>query len=306
VCLGLRRVCGAVAKKGTMNMQMRRRVRLGIPSAVLVVWACAGTVDPPAPLQMTSEHFLFSATASLSDSVEMREGIARAEALYAAIATVVRPAITPASRVSVRLEGDFTDRGPYVSTDGTIHLYRYSEAEGGYWALLAHEMVHAVDIERAVSIDAGAWPWFGFINEGWAEYLAQLVDPDKKGFPFYGFPEDVVAGFWVTSGIFVAMDVLRWRHVELNQPCEHQAYPERASWFRHVDEAFGRDAALALAYPPTEPTAAYVESILGYPVEAVDRQWRTWLTTRYAAAPGAPLQAQAYRVRTSFYQPCTL
>ena len=28
--------------------------------------------------------------------------------------------------------------------------------------------------------------------EAWAEYVAQVVDPEKTGFPLYGFDEDVV------------------------------------------------------------------------------------------------------------------
>jgi hypothetical protein len=252
---------------------------------------------------MESEHFVFVATTATSDSTEMTEGLRRAEEQYATIRSIVSPPIVPPPTIHVHLNGDFIDRGPYYDSLG-VHLYRYSREEGGYWALLGHEMAHAFAAARYMSKEAWTWTTYRSFDEGWAEYLAQLTDPGKQGFPFYGFPEDIVVGSWVASGQHIPFEVLRERHEELNQPCQHQAYPQRASWFRYVDVVYGRDAALAIAYPDAEPTSPVVESIVGVPLPELDRLWQDWVVARYHAIPNAAARAAAYRARTSFYRPC--
>jgi hypothetical protein len=97
-------------------------------------------------------------------------------------------------------------------------------------------------------------------------------------------------------GDAIPMQVMRDRH-DLNTPCEWQTYPLRASWFRYVDETYGRAAVLAIAYAEVETTNEMIEGLLGTPMAQVDAGWNQWLRARYAAIPNADALAQAYLAR---------
>ncbi len=273
----------------------------------LFAGACASTPVSPEPvteLKRESTHFVFLSNTKHATLLEMEQGLVRAETLFQKISTLVGPALTPQKKIRVLLEGDFQDQGPYFDLEG-IHLFRYSAEENGYWALIAHEMAHAFREAWYISHETSNWPTYAFLDEGFAEFVAQNVDPTKTGFPFYGFPEDVVAGYWVTHDQHIPPAVLRERHQALNQPCEIQAYPERASWIRYVDETYGRERLLDLVYHSEEPTSAFVQRILGVSLEQLDADWQAWIAARYAATPNAEATAQAYRERTSWAHICT-
>ena len=234
---------------------------------------------------------------------EIQEGINKAEKLYSALTKIIPSDYKLDSVIVVQLNGNYRTQGPYVDGDGTIQLWRYSAAEGGYWSLLTHELVHAIAFDTSVKLGALDWASLGFYNEAWAEYVALLIDPEKTGFPFYGFNEDVVAGHWALQG-GLSLTKLRKLHEELNLTCVHQSYTMRASWFRFVDEAYGRQAALDIMYGGREMTPEVVEEILGNSLAIVDDAWYSWVLERYAAHPGADAQAASYRAKISYYQPC--
>ncbi len=95
----------------------------------------------------------------------------------------------------------------------------------------------------------------------------------------------------------IPLQVLSERHDELNGLCEWQAYPERASWFRFVDEEFGREAVLEIAFSEVETNSAMIDGVLGTELEQVDAAWEQWLLDRYAAIRSADDIAQDYRNR---------
>ena len=255
------------------------------------------------PLELTSEHFLFTATTQTSSMEEMQEGIKRAEELYIALTKIIPTDFQLDSVIVVKLNGNYESQGPYVDGDGAIQLWRYSAAEGGYWSLFTHELVHAIAFDTSVKLGALEWESLGFYNEAWAEYVAQLIDPEKTGFPFYGFNENVVAGHWVSQG-GPTLALLRRSHEELNLSCAHQSYTMRASWFRFVDETYGRHATWDIMYGGQEMTLEVVEEILGDSLSVVDEAWRSWVLKRYAAIPDANAQASSYRASIAYYQPC--
>ncbi|WKV11708.1 hypothetical protein [Marivirga harenae] len=78
----------------------------------------------------------------------------------------------------------------------------------------------------------------------------------------------------------------------------------RASWFRFVDETYGRHATLEIMYGGREMTPEVVEEILGDSLVNVDDTWQTWIIERYESHPGADTEAAAYRANISYYQPC--
>lgn len=259
-------------------------------------------VSPSERLARSSEHFLFVSTTEDASEAEMDEAMVRGELLFGRIAEFVGH--QPEETIRVVFEGDQTSRGSYVDFDG-MHLYRYPDADGGYWAVIAHEMVHAFAVEWFIAHSAWDWPSYRFFDEGFAEYVAQEVDPGKTGFPFYGCEEDVVAGQWLTiPGAMIPQSTLRSRHAQLNDRCNLQAYSLRASWFRYVDDTYGRSALLRMVYPEVEPTTDLVEEITGDGLPKIDREWESWIRSRYAAHPDTVEVGQAYANRTSWYDLC--
>ncbi len=254
------------------------------------------------PLEISSAHFHIVADTSTSSEEEMRALLEQGEAFHAAIRAIAPPDVRWDPTIKVRLHGDYRSEVPYVDREGTIHLWSYPPELGGYEALFAHELVHAIAFDAAVEMGVLKWPFLGFYNEGWAEYVALLIDPDKTGFPFYGFDEDVVVGHWVAHG-GLSLAALRTAHGKLNT-CWHQAYTMRASWFRYVDEVYGRDVMLDVIYTKDGFAPEVVEAVLGRNLDEVDADWRAWCSARYAAHPSADAEAEAYRAFIGGYVPC--
>jgi len=148
-------------------------------------------------------------------------------------------------------------------------------------------------------------PDLGFYVEGWAEYVALLVDPEKTTFPLYGFDEDVVVGHWVAHG-GLSLSQLRANHAEINQPCQFQGYAMRASWFRYIDEVLGREVLHGVVSAKNGWHPEAMEAVLGMSLDTIDADWRRWVLARYASHPNADSEAEAYRARISWYEPCVL
>ena len=275
-------------------------MRAFTPLLCLALTGCSLFAEP---LEVSSEHFHIVADTSTSSEAEMQALLERGEAFHAAIAAISPPDLRLDPTIEVRLNGDLRNQAPFVDGEGTIQLWRYSPEEGGYGAMFAHEIVHAIAFDSAVEAGALEWPDLGFYSEGWAEYAALLVDPGKTGFPLYGFDEDVVAGHWVAHG-GLSLAALRAAHAELNRRCELQAYIMRASWFRHIDEVLGREVLLDLVAAREGWAREAVEAVLGMSLDEVDADWRAWVSARYAAHPNADAEAEAYRARIGGYVPC--
>jgi hypothetical protein len=277
----------------------RSRCWPAVPVCLLLA-ACGGPTEPePAtPVSRSSAHFDFESTTADATAAEMDLGISLAETHYEAIANLVGANHLPGRKIKVILEGPFRpDRSAgFVDDQGNVHLSRYRDDLGGYFGSLPHEVAHAFRYTYWHRFNIGPWENFGFIEEGFAEFVAQQVYPEKGGFPFYGYPEDVVVGHMLIRGDAIPMQVMRDRH-ELNTPCQWQTYPLRASWFRYVDETYGRAAVLAIAYAEVETTNEMIAGLLGVAIAQVDADWDLWLRARYAAIPNAEAVAQAYLAR---------
>ncbi len=255
------------------------------------------------PLEVSSEHFHIVADTYTSSEGEMQALLERGEALRTAILAISPPDIRPDPTIEVRLNGNLRRQTPFVDSLGTVQLWRFSAEEGGYQALFAHELVHAVAFDQLAEADSLESPDLGFYSEGWAEYAALRVDPGKTGFPLYGFDEDVVAGHWVNHG-GLTLARLRAAHEELNKRCEFQGYILRASWFHYVDDVLGREVLLDLVAARGGWSPGAIEAILGQRLDRVDADWRAWVRARYTAHPNAESEAEAYRERIGWYEPC--
>ncbi len=225
------------------------------------------------------------------------------EALHPDIAAMHPEDITLDDEIRVELHGRFRNTSPHLDDEGTVHMWRFSEAEGGYRAMYAHELTHAIAFDDLVAPALEESEFAGFYLEGWAEYVALLVDPEKTGFPLFGYDEDVVVGYWLEhDGPRLAE--YRERHEELNLRCQGQAYILRASWFRYVDEELGRDVLWDLAAARQGLDPEPVEAVLGASLEQVDADWTAWATARYEAHADPDAEIEGYLASMGWYEPC--
>ena len=280
-----------------MSRRTGRSRRWPVLATLVVLAACGGTTEPEVvqPLTRSSEHFDFESTTADATPAEMDAGIDLAEAHYAAMADLVGPNHLPGRKIKVILEGPFrSDRsGGYIDEQGNVHLSRYRSDLGGYFGSLAHEIAHAFRYTYWHRFLVGPWENFGFIEEGFAEYAAIAIHPEKAGFPFYGYPPDVITGQRLIRGEGIPQQVMRDRH-DLNTPCEWQTYPLRASWFRYIEAEYGRAAVLSIAYSEVETTDERLESLLGVTMEQLDADWEGWQLARHTAIPAADEIAEPY------------
>ena len=63
---------------------------------------------------------------------------------------------------------------------------------------------------------------------------------------------------------------------------------------RYVEEQYGREAVLSIAYSEVETTDEMIEALLGATLEQVDAAWEQWQLARYAAIPDAEAITQPY------------
>ena len=289
-------VCILQLHRLTIATTMRRRIATALALVALPLWGCAER-DPADPnafeLRWESEHLVLLAHEGAATTADAEAILAYGESVFDPIASFLGTARVPNRKVEVLLMGAGADR--FVDGDGRIVLHRKPAPQGGYFDGFAHELTHALRYDYWQQYGTWVWPSFGFFEDGVAELVAVTVDPDKPGFPFFGFAEDVVAGYWVTSGQAIPHAILRPRNQELNQPCDHQAYTQRASWFRYIDETYGRATTLALAYAPVEVSDSVTQDLIERSLSQLDAEWEAWITARYAAIPNADSLALAYR-----------
>lgn len=258
----------------------------------------------PEPLTRESEHFVLSSDTDRTSIPEMDEGLELAETFYKRIEQIIGTNRMPSSKIKVLLKGPFIEQGPWFDSAG-VHLYRYSPEEGGYWALFAHELGHAVKEDYYIEKEVWNWEYFGFYDEGFAEWIATRIDPGKKGFPCYGYSQMAVVGNMISMDLHVPMEVLRANHSGLNQLCQIQTYPTRSSWFRYIAETYGEDKILEIVFSEEEPTNEWVASLLNEELGKVDTDWRLWVTSAYNADPAAETIANNWKARTSWAYYCT-
>ena len=259
--------------------------------------------DPPTPVNLESEHFILISNTQLSTDEENTAVLNKAEMLYTKIFEIVGENREPQNKITIRMEGNFEIKGPYFDNLG-IHLYRYSVQEGGYLGALAHEMVHAFHEDYYIQYDPYQWINYPYIDEGFAEYIAQLIDPTKTWFPWYGFNESAVVGDLILSENTIPHSILREKHFEINQQCHIQAYTQRCSWMRYIDETYGRSTLLSISYTPVEPTPSFFNMKFGTDLATVDANWESWAIEQYNETPNASDIAADFREHTSWYSHC--
>jgi hypothetical protein len=250
-----------------------------------------------------SSHFVFVWRQAETTPEEIDAAVTLAEQLFARVSVALGPEHVPSKKLIVTFEGNWRSlteppRYPYVDALGRIHLFRFPGLGGGYLGKLGHEMVHAFRME---------WRWnrrrppgqaFGFVEEGFAEWMATHVESHSLAFPYYGFPIHVVAGQWLLNHEAPPLRTLLERHGWLNRLCLPQSYSLRGSFLHYLHATFGKDALLQLAYSEEELTTALFTTVFGREFDALEQDWREQTITTFAAtAQGAQL-ARDYCAKT--------
>lgn len=205
-----------------------------------------------------------------ADEASMRTAEAVAQAQFEAVAGLV--GMTPDHKPLVVLRGQARSgpgvRGdyPYVDDHGIIHLFRFAPDVRNYFNAFAHELVHALRIERK---DGADW----FFEEGFAEFVRLRVDDGTEGFPWFGHPVAVAAAGYVVEGTAIPLPALRERHVELNQPCRAQSYVLRAAFFDWLGRRYGDDKVLAMSREDRAGSEAHYLTHFGEPLAALAARW---------------------------------
>ena len=177
---------------------------------------------------------------------------------------------------------------PRVDGNGTIYLFRFTDDPANHLNALDHELVHALRIDRRQRAD-----WF--FEEGFAEFVALRSNASREGFPWFGYPVELVAGQWVASGEDLDLVALRDRHRELNGACRAQAYALRSSFFTWLGDTYGDEIVLtAAAERPAGGNGSWVRHF-GAPLATLAERWRTDLSAAFKALPDARASAAAYR-----------
>ncbi len=209
-------------------------------------------------------------------------------------------------KISILLNGDGMPAGKmpnYPNVDqktGAITLYRYMGPAPAYSSGLPHELVHAMrlnfirhHIDDLDDYSKGA----GFIEEGFAEYVAQLISPTSMTFPSYGFPLTIATGYWLSTNTDIPLKVLFEKHA-INPSCVAQAYPLRASFMRFLDQEYGREKLLNLAYSTEKVSLEMFEQLYGRSFEDLAKQWRSKANQDFQDFPNMPNLLKAYLEKT--------
>jgi hypothetical protein len=104
----------------------------------------------------------------------------------------------------------------------------------------------------------------------------------------------------------LTLSQLRASHEEINQPCQFQGYAMRASWFRYIDEVLGREVLHGVVSAKNGWHPEAMEAVLDMSLDTIDADWRRWVLARYASHANADSEAEAYRARIGWYEPCVL
>ncbi len=256
-----------------------------------------------AEIRLESSHFTVIGSSPQSSMEEAQAVLQHAESMRLRFSDLLGNRFDPQQKIFILLEGPFIEQGPYFDQEG-VHLFRYSQEENGYLALLTHELGHAFREPYYIEYEPWKWPQFAYYDEAFAEYLAQLVESAKTGFPFYGHPEDIVAGSMVVDGTGIPQDTLRENNDFVNESCNIQAYALRASWCRFVHERYGWGTLLDLVYGAEEPTREMASLTLGENLSKVDSLWSSWLQDRFNQYENASVLASRFREHTSWFVYC--
>lgn len=192
----------------------------------------------------------------------------------------------PKKRIVISLEGDRGTtpghRWAFVDPEfGWMHLIRFAEDTYPYQTGLSHELVHAYRFEHLKKIEMPPPPAFLFIEEGIAEYLSNVIEPNKETFVGYGLGLNIAAGQWLAQNEAIPLDFLLDHQLTIRNKCVAQSYSQQASFVSFVSEQLGAKAIQKLAYATDLTDAASLTVYLGDNFTNWAKRWEVSLLERF-------------------------
>jgi hypothetical protein len=231
---------------------------------------------------------------------EAKNIVVTAEKHFAKISNFLGKDKTP-SEVTIYLEGEAFNtktqefKYPSVDDDGIIHLFHFPGEAFSYAEAMPHEMVHAFRTHTwKEKHDQDYLTGFGFIEEGFAEFVSMEVSPEYVSFVRYGYPVEAVVAFLFEDKKDIPLGVL-FNHHEINPKCIAQAYPLRASFFKYLNITFGKEKVFALAYYSGKLTRATFGEIFGKSFEDLVTEWKSFAVESYQKLPNGPKLKDDYK-----------
>lgn len=264
-------------------------------SSLLVFGQTKGELSDRFSKQTESDHFVLQWNAGQSSSEEIAEASVFAEETFSKLTQLLGKQRMPSKKLIMTFRGEGVDPEtykksvPHVDGQGRIHLYRFES--GGYLGALAHEMVHAIRVNALPR-------WERFFEEGLASAIAYHLYPDTKTFARYGYPMEVVAGYWLVSGKGIPMETMRVQHSRLNLKCSFQTYVMREDFFNYLTVSYSIEKLLSFAYSKDVGNIDFYQVYWGKNFPELVKEWETDLRGRYHAHSGATELAQEYLTQT--------
>jgi hypothetical protein len=240
-----------------------------------------------------TSHFEIKIKNSLSITREEKEQLSSTlEDGYKRVLNALSRYAIPPQKLEVLLAGEGLPENSapnYPNVDdstGVITLYRFPGLGEAYLQGLPHELVHAfrIDLIRRHQAIGDFNKGYLFVEEAFSEYLATKVAPDNISFPRYGFPLEVVAGYWLIRKMEIPIEALFENH-QINGTCIAQAYPLRASFFSYLASSYGEVKVFELSYDNEEISKKSFNKIFGKDLPTLVQEWRNWATAQLMSYP---------------------
>ena len=147
--------------------------------------------------------------------------------------------------------------------DASIHLFRYANSGSLYTQGILHEMVHAfrIDLIREHSRLGDLESKFGFIEEAFAEYVSISVGAEPLNLN--------------TSKHEISLSSLYRNHEKIPE-YDTNAFATRASFFKYLDETYGREKVFELAYYDDLISESVFEKIFSRSFLNLTSAWQVW------------------------------
>ena len=284
---------------------MRQRCSYLPPRFLLIIFILiqqsSFAVEGPYEHSIETAHLRILWNTADASATEVRRFKVEAETIYKSVMNTLGEKRAPVEKITIILDGSAKlpgkpPRTPFTEPSrGWVHLFRYTSSDYAYHNGLSHELTHAYRFEEIKKHDKDKSTGFGFVEEGLAEYVSVLVEPNKPFFSTYGMPLNVIASYWMSEEKAIPLLKLLNQYSELDQKCLVQAYPLRASFIQYLDITFGRAALLGFAFSREAVNLALFKHLFGKEFLDLERDWKAYLIKSTAMISDLPAMREHYR-----------
>ncbi len=270
---------------------------------LLVFLACCsaenGSDKSKSSNSLTTEHFVMTWNAEETTSEEIEHASNFCEEIYAKTADVIGADRMPDGRINVLFRGegmqpDGRKIPPNVDSSGQINLYRFRQ--GGYLDAFAHELVHAIRINRIPN-------WELFFEEGFASAIAAIVYPEMVGFPLFGYERSKITSYLMQQDYFISLSEMRSRHRELNPRCMLQTYIPREDFFCYLHATYGMEKLLKFSNSEKTSQIGLYDEIWGKSFSELEAEWKNYTLGLYSTKEVKKTGEEYFQKTSAKYMP---